>query len=200
LIDGLIALYQATFDVRWYFWAVELANIVVTYFGDEADYGFFDTSSDHESMIMRPKTLQDNAIPSGNSTAVMSLLLLSLYSGSMAYREKAEKALAAMNRYMAQHPNGFAHWLCAADLYLSEPKEVAVIGQVQEKDTQEMLKMIFSEYRPNLVVAVGFARDGIPLLENRKQINKKATAFVCQNFICDLPVTDAQELEGQLYE
>jgi uncharacterized protein len=198
LADGLLALYQDTFDSRWFSWAHELADMIHAYFTDEKDGGFFDTSDDHEALIHRPKDLQDNAAPSGNAMAANVLLRLALFTGQSHHWEVAERAVASIYGAMAQYPTGFAHWLCAADLIVSRPREVAVVGNPTAPDTLALVGAVRREYRPNIVLAVGRDDQTVPLLAGRSQLEGRATAYVCRNFACQMPTTDVQELERQL--
>jgi uncharacterized protein len=198
LADALLALYQATFDERWFTWARELADHMVAHFRDEANGGFFDTSDDHETLIHRPKELQDNATPSGNAMAAQVLLKLSLYTGEGRYWDRAETAVSALYGAMLKYPNGFAHWLCAADLITGQPREVAIVGDAGDDATQSLLDVIYSQYRPNLVTAVGLNGSAVPLLAGRPQKDGRPTAYVCRQFVCRLPVTTPADLAAQL--
>lgn len=200
LADGLLALYQTTFEPRWFIWARQLADTMLAHFHDEADGGFFDTADDHESLLYRPKELQDNATPSGNSMAAGVLLRLSLYTGEMTYWDVAETAVAALKEPMLQHPSAFAQWLGDAAFILGEPQEVAIVGEPKAADTAVLLDTVFARYRPSLVVAAGLDGESVPLLDGRTQLNSQATAYVCRHFICHQPVTQPQELTAQLGE
>jgi uncharacterized protein YyaL (SSP411 family) len=198
LAEGLLALYQLTFNTRWFHWAQELADMMLAHFRDEVNGGFFDTSDDHEMLIHRPKDLQDNAIPSGNSAAVGVLLKLNLYTGESRYWDVAYEATSAMSQAMSRYPLGFAHWLCAADFISSRPVEVAIAGGVEADDTRQLIEAVFAQYRPNQVVAVGSDGEAIPLLQGRTRHSGQAAAYVCRNFVCELPVTEPSLLEDQL--
>jgi hypothetical protein len=200
LADALLALYQATFDERWFAWARELADQMVAHFHDSENGGFFDTSDDHETLIHRPKELQDNATPSGNAMAAQVLLKLSLYTGEGHYWELAETAVSALYGAMLKYPNGFAHWLCAAELITGQPREVAIAGDAAAAETQAMLDVVYGEYRPNLVTAVGLEGSAVPLLTDRPQKDGRSTAYVCRQFVCRLPVTSPEALAAQLVE
>ncbi len=197
LADGLLALYQTTFDERWFTWAQELAEAMLAYFADEKG-GFFDTSVDHEQLIHRPKDVQDNAIPSGNAMAAHTLLLLNLYTGNAQYREIAETAVSALYGAMIQYPSGFAQWLQAATLIVAEPREIAIVGQADAADTAALLAVAQAGYRPFQVVAVGQDSDRVPLLAERTTDNGRATAYVCRQFVCKLPVSRPEALAEQL--
>jgi uncharacterized protein YyaL (SSP411 family) len=198
LADGLLALYQTTFEEKWFVWAQELGEIMLTHFKDEAGIGFFDTSDDHEALIQRPKDMQDNATPSGNAAAAQVLLKLNLYTGNGRYREAAEQAVAGMVSRMGRFPTGFAHWLCAADLIVGGAQELAIAGEAGAADTQALLDVAWNRYRPNLVTAVGLNSATVPLLANRPQIKGKATAYVCRRFICQRPTIEPNKLALQL--
>jgi uncharacterized protein YyaL (SSP411 family) len=198
LADGLLALYQTTFNDQWFTWALELAETMLAHFADEEHGGFYDTSDDHEDLFHRPKDVQDNAIPSANAMAAQVLLRLSLYTGNGNYWDVAENAVSALYGALAQHPTGFAHWLCAAAFILGEPQEVAIIGEYGLQDTEALIATVFDRYRPNLVVAAGDNGKTIPLLTGRPFVDGKAAAYVCQRFVCQQPVTEPEALESQL--
>mgnify|MGYP000885046740 CR=1 FL=1 len=197
--EGLLALYEATFTPRYFEAAQALMNTVLQAFADPAG-GFFDTSDDHETLVVRPKDTQDNATPSGNAIAATVLLKLAAYTGAVHYREAAERALATVGPQLARYPTGFGQWLSAAAFALAQPKEVALVGDPRADDMRALLDVVFGPYRPFQVVAL--RRPGeppaLPLLEGREPIAGRATAAVCFNFTCRLPVTDPAALAEQL--
>ena len=195
LADGLLALYEATFERRWVDWARELAELMLGHFRDTKNGGFFDTSDDHEQLIHRPKDLQDNAVPSGNAMAASVLVRLSLLTGNGDYWQVAEQITSTMNKFMAQYPSGFGQWLNVAKFMLSAPREIALMGSGDA--IAPLLKVIRGGYRPFQVVAAG-EEGSLPLLENRPQIDGKGTAYVCRRFVCQAPVTGPEELALQL--
>jgi hypothetical protein len=198
-IDGLLALYEATFDQRWFVAARAFADTMLAHFGHPSG-GFYDTSDDHESLVVRPRDLQDNATPSGNAMAAFVLLRLAALTADARYREPAETALRLIQPMAGNYPTAFAHWLCAMDFALSKPKEIALVGDPTRADTRALLDVIGKPYRPNQVVAVTAATDRsvIPLLEGRAQVDGRATAYVCENFACRLPVTESDALAALL--
>ena len=196
--SGLLALYQGTFDAFWYEWAHELVDMILTHFSDDGNGGFYDTSEDHEALIFRPKDVQDNATPSGGAAASNAMLQLSLLSGDRMYWDAAENAVSALGELPATHPTGFAHWLCVTDLMQGDAIEVAIVGRPEAGDTRRLLEVVFQRYRPNMMVAVGTDEERVPLLRNRPQIDGKATAYVCRQFVCKNPVTEPSELEMSL--
>jgi uncharacterized protein YyaL (SSP411 family) len=201
LADGLLALYEATFDERWFTTARSLADSILDRFSDGAG-GFFDTAIDHEQLVTRPKDVQDNATPSGGAMATFVLLRLAALTGESRYRVAAERALATTTPYMVRYPTAFAQWLQAADLSLAPVAEVALVGEPGDPATRDLLEVASGGYAPNRVVALrtADAPTSIPLLEDRTMLKGRPTAYVCRDFACRLPVTDADALAEQLRE
>ncbi len=199
--DGLLALYQTTFDPSWFQEARTSMDVVLEHFPDEENGGFFDTADDHEQLVTHPKNLQDNATPCGNSMAVRTLLMLAAYTGQAKYEEPATKILASLQGPMSQYPGAFAHWLGALEFAIAPPKEVAIVGQINSEDTTALWRTALLPYRPNQVVALASENQttGHPeLVEARPMQDTKATAYVCKNFTCKQPVTTVEELETLL--
>ena len=205
LIEGLLELYQATFDPRWFSAAQELAETMIAHF-QASDGGFFDTSDDHESLITRPRGLQDNATPSGNAMAVTALLKLAGFTNELRYVDIAHQALAQMQTptgggMMSQFPLGFGQWLQALAYALSKPREIALIGEPQAADTQALLKSVRNGYRPFQMAAFGAPGaqlSAIPLLQDRDLVDGQAAAYLCRAFACHAPVTSPQAVEELL--
>ncbi|HEX5418035.1 MAG TPA: thioredoxin domain-containing protein, partial [Chloroflexota bacterium] len=184
LADGLLALYEATFDPRWFREARQLTDSMVTWFWD-AGGGFYDTSTDHEALITRPRDLTDNATPAGNSLAAAVLVRLGSYTGDESLRERARSIFAPLAEAMAEQPLAFGRLLCALDQSLAPPREVAIVGEPDAVDTRALIEVIDEAYRPNLAVALKrpgdtLAEQAIPLLQDRTARDGKATAYVCQ--------------------
>jgi uncharacterized protein YyaL (SSP411 family) len=194
----LLALYQTTFDKRWFQWARELADEMLAHFFDAANGGFYDTRDDHERLIHRPKDVQDNATPSGNSMAAHVLLKLGLLTGEPIYWDTAERATRSVGKLMAQYPSGFGEWLNVASFIMGDSREIALVGN--EEQIAPLLSVVRKGYRPLQVLAAGAQTVDatIPLLANRPQLNSSGTAYVCRRFVCETPVTNPQELDSQL--
>jgi uncharacterized protein YyaL (SSP411 family) len=207
VIDGLLALYEATFDLRWLDEAVTLADSMIELFWDEGIGGFYDTGSDHETLVVRPRDVFDNAQPCGGSVASDVLLRLAVFTGNNDYSAKAAVPLRSLHQAMSQSPGGTGHWLSALDFYVSPPKEIAVIGPRDDPATQALLDTVFHRFLPNKVVmgvetplipAVDNSEADIPLLAGRGMVGGLPSAYVCQNYACQLPVTDPADLAEQL--
>jgi uncharacterized protein len=201
--DGLVELYEATFETRWLREAASLADAILELFWEEAEGAFYDTAADHEELVTRPRDVYDNATPSGNSVAVDVLLKLSVLLEREDYRERAGAVLDNLSGGMVQVPGAFGRLLSALDFYLSTPYEVAIIGEREAPDTKMLLETVYSSYLPNKVVAGSSENDEeatqlVPLLANRPMRGGRPTAYVCVNYACQSPTTDPAELARQL--
>ena len=201
LLDGWLELYQTTFEERYFAEARRLAELALARFRS-ADGGFFDTSDDHESLIVRPRNLQDNVTPSGNAMMAKQLLRLAAYTGDARYDEAGREVLRKLSDAMRQYPQAFAESLNAADMLIRGIDEVAVVGDLESADGRQMLETLRRPFRPNQVVAWSgqdVARhDLIPLLSERSIIDGRATVYVCRHFACRLPVTSAADTAAAL--
>jgi len=202
LIDGLLALYQATFDARWFAEARQLADTMIDLYHDDEEGGFFFTSVDHEKLITRSKDYYDNATPSGNSVAAEVLLKLSLYTGEDRYRDRAERLLRQVAAVTPRMPTGFGHLLGALDLFLAPVHEIALVADPDSPAGQALLRAIFGRFLPGKVVALVRPTEAAPpalrLLADRRPIDGQPTVWVCRNFHCQMPVTTAVALVEQL--
>ena len=201
--DGLLSLYEATFDRRWLDSALELADEMISQFWDEPQGCFYDTGRIHEELVVRPRDVFDNAQPCGGSVASDMLLRLSVVTGNEDYAAKAVAPLRSLAELMGRAPAGTGRWIAALDFYLSTPKEVAVIGPPDDPATSSLLREVNGLYIANRVVVGASGQDsaaasGLPLLEGRGMVDGKPTAYVCENYACQLPVTDAESLAAQL--
>ncbi len=197
MIDAMLELYQASFDDRWFAVARRLADFAHRHFEAE-DGGYYDTSDDHEALIVRPRNLQDNVTPSGNGMMARQLLRLAAYTGHNGYAEAAREILRKLCDAIGEYPQAFAESLNAADMLICGIDEVAIIGDLNSPAGAEILDALRGAYRPNQVVA--WSRDDlaqhglIPLLRQRSAIDGQATVYVCRDFACRMPVASAREL------
>ncbi len=203
IIDAMLELYQSTFMEKWFDEARRLTDIVLQHFNAEGG-GFFDTSDDHEKLIIRPRQLQDNATPSGSSMMAKQLIRLTAYTGDHRYDEAARQALAPLIPAMRTYPQAFGEALNAADMLIRGMAEVAIVGNPVQAATKALLEQVRAVYRPNVITALARANvDGeanIPLLDYRVMRQDKPTVYVCRNFACKMPVTSAEEMATLLAE
>jgi uncharacterized protein len=202
LAIGLLDLYETNFDPVHLERAVQLAETMLREFWDDTSGAFFYTGKSHEQLISRAKPAFDGSIPSGNAMATQLLLRLYYLKGTEDYLKRAENILRSYYDAMESQPFGFAHMLCALDLYLNKPKEIVVVGKREELATKHLIEKIHSFYLPNktlqLVGPDELLENTSPLLQGKTQVDGKATVYVCQNFTCSAPVTDWEALKPLL--
>jgi uncharacterized protein len=204
-IDGLLALYRATFDARWLDEAMRLAQQMVAEFADPDGVGFFDTNASHETPVARPRDLHDGATPSGNSVAAEVLLRLGAMTGTEDYAGRASELLRTMANTMREHPLAAGRYLSAVDFYLGPVKEVALAGDRESSDLQALLNALYDKFEPNVIAGYvdqerGDLVERLPFLQDRPSRGGHATAYVCEHFACLPPVHDAEALLRQLAE
>jgi uncharacterized protein len=200
LILALLALYQSDPNREWYTTALIFADEMVTHFSDP-NGGFFDTRDDHEALLVRPKDLQDNATPSGNSLAALALLQLATYGDRTKWRGTAEDMLASAQNALLRYPTAFAQWLSAADFAIGPTREVAILGDLEAAETRALVRTLWKGYRPRQVAAISAFPPGPgspALLLDRPLLHNEPTAYVCQGFVCLQPVNSPAEMELQL--
>lgn len=200
---GLVALYQTTFELCWLEAAAGLAETILAQFRDPARPGFFQTSADHETLIARRKDFVDSAVPSGNSLTAELFLRLAKLLDRPAYVEHAAGIMALMADALAAQPSAFGRLLCAADLHLNPGVEVAIIGAPADAGTRALLAEVRRRFLPNSILAAAAAGDGAaaalaPLLAGRGLVGGRPAAYVCRNYACNLPATDAEALAAQM--
>jgi uncharacterized protein YyaL (SSP411 family) len=198
--DGMLALYEATFDPRWLDDVRGLVSEMVTAFWDQSSGTFFDTAQDQERLVARPQDVTDNAIPSGTSLAVDVLLHAGMLLGEPSWVDIARATLERLAPTAAKAPLAFGRLLEALDFHLGRPVELAVIGEAADPRTRRLLEVIRERFLPNRLVAVATPGNSlaIPLLANRRALDGKETAYLCEGFVCQAPTTDATELRRQL--
>jgi uncharacterized protein YyaL (SSP411 family) len=201
MASACLALYETTFDLRWFREARRLAGEMLDLFRDPDGGGFFQTGSDAEALVVRPKELLDNAVPSGNSVAAEVLQRLSLMTGDAAIETAALASLRPVRDLMVRAPSAFGHALSALDLYLSASKEIAIVGELDP--ARPLLEEVWRRYLPNVVLAAtppgdAEAAEMVPLLRDRAPVDGEPAAYVCERFVCRKPVTEPDALAAQL--
>jgi uncharacterized protein YyaL (SSP411 family) len=198
LIQALIDLYEATFEMDWLKEAEDLNERMIQQFWDEKNGGFFFAGKENESLIAQSKSPYDNVIPSSNAVAVFNLLKLGYLTGQESLKKKAEQILHLFYSFLSQHPAGFSHMLSGLSFFLS-PEEVGVIGSKDDSRTQSLLKEISLAYLPNKILSLRDPQEKIkehwlPFLMEKGTV-EVPTAFVCKGFTCLPPVRDQKELK-----
>jgi uncharacterized protein YyaL (SSP411 family) len=182
---GLYELHVATGELRWLEESSRLVRLAVELFADEERGGFFMTAHDAERLVARAKDLDDNPVPSGNAMLAFVLLRLARIYGDDELEHQAAGVLRLLHTNLGRIPTAFGWALCALDLYLSPPRELAIIGAPED----EVARAALAPFDPNAVVAFG-PGDAVPLLAGKTRVDGKPTLYVCERFVCRKPVTD----------
>ena len=203
IASALLTLYETTGNVRWLRETLALTETMIAEFWDEQEGGFFYTGASSERLIVRHKDFFDNATPSGNSVAADLLLRLSLLTENDDYRRKAVTLFRLVRDAVSRYPSAFGCTLGALDFYLSTPREIVIVGDAGDDATRSLLREVWSRYIPHKVVAQTSGADEgaveiVPLLRGRVAIEGRPAAYVCENYACLQPVTDARSLAEQL--
>jgi hypothetical protein len=203
MAEACLTLYETTFELRWLREAKRLAAALLELFADPGGDGLYQTGSDAEPLVVRPRELFDNAVPAGSSVAADVLQRLGRLTGDQDWERSGLAALRPVLGVVARAPTGFAHALGAVDFALGRVREVAIVGQPGADDTGALLAQVWGTYQPNRVVAMAAPGDRdaaaeVPLLADRTALGGQATAYVCEHFVCQLPVTEPEALAAQL--
>ena len=201
LILGLLSLYQSDPDLWWFNSAMELADDMIKHFRDPKG-GFFDVRDDHDPILVRPRDLQDNATPSGSALAVFALAQLFVYTGNDLLRDQYEDFVLGVLGIVSLSPLFYSKWLCAINFILIPTSAVVIVGDPVDLRTRMLIKTLWSKYRPHCIAAISAyppPSNAPPILHNRSLINGQATAYVCQNFVCQQPVNTVEEFSIQIH-
>jgi uncharacterized protein len=190
---GLYELHVATGELRFLEEAHRLARLAVELFGDEERGGFFLTPVHGEELIARQKSFDDHPTPSGNSMLAFDLLRLARIYGDRDLEQRAVSVFRLIRGAVTRAPQAFGHALSALDLHFSPPRELAIVGDVDS----DVARAALEPFEPNTVVAVGPA-EGVPLLAGKGLVDDRPAVYLCENFACQAPVTDAGNLSERL--
>ncbi len=202
-IEGLLTLYEATGESKWIEPAEVLTDFLLEQFWDPNESSFSLTGKDHELLITPVKDYYDNATPSGNSVAVLNLLRFSVLSGKKHYRKIAATNLDTMAAVLTRYPGGFGYLLLGVDFFVGPVKEIAIVGEMGDPRTRELLSAIFQEFLPNKVLAFSSGRAAettnlFPWLEGKTLMEGKPAVYVCENYTCRAPVDSREGLRSLL--
>jgi uncharacterized protein len=201
-LEATLMLFEVTGDPEWLAEARWTADEAIRLFHDSDAGGFFTTGVDAERLVTRSKDLIDNAVPATNSVFALELQRLALITGEQDYEDRAAEILRLLAPAMIRSPLGFGHLLGALDLYTSEPLEIVIVGDRGADDTEALLGEIRGRFMPNKIVVL--APDGVvegadpALMEGRTRYDGRATAYVCRNRVCNVPVSFPDLLAEQL--
>jgi len=201
MIQALVGLYEATFEVRWLGEATTLADAMIELFADTRHGGFFLTGRDDQDLLTREKPDHDGAVPSGNAAAALALVRLGRVTRAQRFTSAGQKTLETFSGPMTQSPTGFTTMMQALDFLLGPNQEIVIAGSDEPAEAQALIDEVRRRFLPG---AVGlFHRQGeagkaieshIPFLANLGPVDGRAAAYICQDYACNQPVTDPDEM------
>jgi uncharacterized protein YyaL (SSP411 family) len=205
VIQGLVDLYEASFDVEWLKFAIALQETQDRLFLDETNGGYFSTSGKDKSVVLRMKDDNDGAEPAASSVAALNLLRLAQIRERADWRECAEKTINAFSPTLSAFPSAMPQMLVALDFSLNKPRQIVIAGKIDNQQTQALLAEVQQHFLPNklLLLAEGgqgqkYLGEKLEVIRAMSMVDGKPAAYVCENFTCKAPVTSAEQLRALL--
>ena len=205
VIQGLLDLYEASFDVEWLKFAAQLQETQDRLFFDESKGGYFSTSGNDESVFLRMKDDNDGAEPAASSVGALNLLRLSQFRDDKQMAERARKTIDAFATTLSHFPSAMPLMLVALDYSLSKPRQIVIAGKKDAPETKALVKEVHRHFLPNTVLFLADGAEGQKYLGEKNEairamspIDGKPAAYVCENFTCKAPVTDPRQLSELL--
>jgi len=207
VIQGLLDLYEASFDVDWLKFAIELQETQDRLFFDEKNGGYFSTSGKDQSVFLRMKDDNDGAEPAASSVAALNLLRLAQFRDDKTMAERARKTIDAFATTLSHFPSAMPQMLVALDYSLSKPRQIVIAGKKDAPETQALFKAVHSHFLPKTILLLADGSDGQKFLGEKNEairamsmVEGKPAAYVCENFTCKAPVTEPKQLAKLLVE
>jgi uncharacterized protein YyaL (SSP411 family) len=198
---GLLELYEASFDTRFLRKAIELNNQMIDLFWDDTNGGFYFYGSDSEQLFIRNKEIYDGALPSGNSVALMNLVKLSRLTNDERLTKLVDEQIKAFSGAVEQYPIGHALFLIGLCMAYATSNEIVIVGDRSDETMGKMIDIVHAQFRPDtLIISLedghqgDEARELMPLTKDKRSIDSKPTAYLCEDFSCKAPITDLNEL------
>ncbi len=206
-IQGLLDLYEASFEVSYLEWAGKLQDQQDRRFWGGENAGYFSAPGEDASILVRMRDAYDGAEPSGNSVAAMNLLRLGQMTDCSAWRGRAQELFGAFGRHLEGAPETVPQMLAAVDFSMAPPRQIVIAGERADQDTQALLRVVHERYLPNkTLILVGGPEQRrqlaelVPFIRDLQPLDGKATAYICENYVCKLPTSDPQQARRLLSE
>ncbi len=202
-IQGLIDLYESSFDEKYLAFSVNLTESMLENFYDFENDGFFDTSGKDDSILVRTKEDYDSAEPTANSIAILNLLRLSQLTDNKQWYDKAYNSIMLFSKKLSAQPYAMPQMLCALDFALHKPMQIIISGEKNAFEVREMLAEVHKRYIPGKILIFANVKSSsglMPFLANIVSDSDKATAYICENYACKLPVSNITEFSRLLDE
>ena len=205
VIQGLLDLYEASFDVGWLRFAIELQETQDRLFLDDKSGGYFSTSGRDKSVVLRMKDDNDSAEPAASSVAALNLLRLAQFRDDKQMEEQGKKTINAFSATLSRFPSAMPQMLVALDFSLNKPRQIVVAGKPDAPETKALLAQVHRLFLPNKILLLADGAEGQKYLGEKNEairamsmVDGKSAAYVCENFTCKAPVTDPAELRKLL--
>lgn len=205
VIQGLLDLYEACFDVTWLQFAIQLQETQDRLFFDDARGGYYSSTGQDATILLRMKEDNDSAEPAASSVGALNLLRLAQLRNETNWRQRAEKTIQAFSPQIGHFPSAMPQMLVALDFSLSPPREIVIAGTREVNETWALLGEVHRRFIPNKILALADGREGQKYLEEKlealremKPLDGKPTAYVCENFACQAPVNSPEALRALL--
>ena len=205
LVAGLLDLFEVTGETRWLREAIALDAVTETEFEDQDAGGFYLTAVGGDALLTREKPHVDGAEPSGNAVHLLNLLRLHDFTGNDRFRARAERGFKAFAPALTDMPTAVSEMLLALDYRLDTSKEVIIVTPASRQEAEPFLRRLSSAFLPNRILVVAVEGEDleeqasvVPLLDGKYAMQGRATAYVCENRVCELPTTDPDLFAEQL--
>ncbi len=205
VIQGLLDLYEASFDIAWLKFAIQLQETQDRLFFDEKSGGYFSTSGKDTSVVLRMKDDNDSAEPAASSVAALNLLRLAQFRGDKQFEDRGRKTLDAFAPTVTHFASAMPQLLVALDFSLSKPRQIVIAGKPDALETKALLKEVHRHFLPNRILILADGGDGQSFFGEKNEairamspVDGKSAAYVCENFTCKAPVTDSKALRDLL--
>ena len=207
IIQGLLDLYEASFDVEWLKLAIELQETQDGLFFDDKTGGYFSTSGKDKTVVLRMKDDNDSAEPAASSVAALNLLRLAQIRDKKQWEERAEKTVSAFQPTLSRFPSAMPQMLIALDFSSSKPRQIVIAGKKDAPETKTLLAEVHRHFLPKTILLLADGADGqkylgekLEAIRSMSKVDGKSAAYVCENFTCKAPVTDSNQLAALLAE
>ena len=201
VIRGLLDLYEASFDIEWLKFAIELQETQDRLFFDGKNGGYFSTSGKDESVVLRMKDDNDSAEPAASSVAAHNLLRLAQIRDKKQWEERAEKTISAFRTTLSRFPSAMPQILVALDFSSRKPRQIVIAGKKDAPETKALLSEVHRHFLPTTILLVADGAEGqkylgedLEAIHGMSMVDEKPAAYVCENFTCKAPVIDSNQL------
>jgi uncharacterized protein len=205
VIQGLLDLYEASFDVGWLKFAIELQATQDRLFFDEKSGGYFSTSGKDKSVVLRMKDDNDSAEPAASSVAALNLLRLGQFRNDKTFEERGRRTIDAFAPTVSHFASAMPQLLVAVDFSLAKPRQIVIASKIDNEQTKILLAEVHRHFIPNKIVILADGGDGQKFFAEKNEaiaamspVDGKPATYVCENFTCKAPVTDPKALRELL--